>query len=88
MQYPEKNERRKEGRKEERKKGRKEERKKEKEKERALGGGRYTLGFGTNICALLYIKWIINKDLLYSTGNSTQYFVITYKGKDSEKEDK
>ena len=25
------------------------------------------------------------KDLLYSTGNSTQYSVITYKGKESEK---
>ena len=24
-------------------------------------------------------------DLLYSTGNSTQYFVITHKGKESEK---
>ena len=42
--------------------------------------------FGSNICTLLYIKQIINKDLLYSTGNSTQYFVITYKGKESEKE--
>ena len=29
---------------------------------------------------------MIIKDLLYSTGNSTQYFVITYKGKESEKE--
>ena len=28
----------------------------------------------------------INKDLLYSTGNSTQYSVITYIGKESEKE--
>ena len=27
-----------------------------------------------------------NSDLLYSTGNYTQYFVITYKGKESEKE--
>ena len=24
-------------------------------------------------------------DLLYSTGNYTQYFMITYKGKESEK---
>ena len=31
-------------------------------------------------------KKITNKDLLYSTGNYTQYFVITYKGKESEKE--
>ena len=29
---------------------------------------------------------IANKDLLYSTGNSTKYFVITYKRKESEKE--
>ena len=32
------------------------------------------------------ISYKINKDLLYSTGNYTQYFVITYKGKKSEKE--
>ena len=30
---------------------------------------------------LLYIKQIANKDLLYSTGTCTQYFVIIYKGK-------
>ena len=42
--------------------------------------------FGMNIHTLLYIKQIINKDLLYSTGNSTQYSVITYMGKESEKE--
>ena len=29
---------------------------------------------------------MINKDLLYSTGNFTQYSVITYIGKESEKE--
>ena len=34
---------------------------------------------------LLYIKWITNKDLLYSTGSSTQYSVRTYLGKDSKK---
>ena len=32
------------------------------------------------------MKWIINKDLLYSTKNSTQYSVTTYMGKESEKE--
>ena len=31
------------------------------------------------------IKWIINKHLLDSTVSSTQYFVITYMGKESEK---
>ena len=41
---------------------------------------------GINIYTLLYIKYITNKDLLYSTGNYTQYFVITYKRKESEKE--
>ena len=41
--------------------------------------------FGINIYTLLYIKQITNKDLPYSTGNYTQYFVITYKGKESEK---
>ena len=28
---------------------------------------------------------MVNKVLLYSTGNSTKYCVITYKGKESEK---
>ena len=35
---------------------------------------------------LLYVRQITNKDLLYSTGNSTQYSVIIYMGKESEKE--
>ena len=35
---------------------------------------------------LLYIKYITNKDLLYNTENYTQYFIMTYKGKESEKE--
>ena len=38
-----------------------------------------------NIYTLLFIKQITNKDLLHSPGNYTQYFVITYKGKESEK---
>ena len=33
---------------------------------REVGMDRYTL---------LYLKWIINKDLLYSTGNSAQCYV-------------
>ena len=37
--------------------------------------------FGTDMYTLLYLKRITNKDLLHSTGNSTQYFVITCKGK-------
>ena len=42
--------------------------------------------FGINIYTLLYIKQVNNRDLLYSRGNYTQYFIITYKGKGSEKE--
>ena len=41
--------------------------------------------FETGICTLLYIEWITNKDLLYSTGNSIQYSVVAYMGKESEK---
>ena len=40
----------------------------------------------STLYTLLYIKQVINKDLLYSTGNSTQYSVITYMGKESDKE--
>ena len=35
---------------------------------------------------LLYIKYIGNKDLWYSTGNSTQYSLVTDMGKESDKE--
>ena len=41
---------------------------------------------GIDIYTLLYIKQIINKDLLNSTGNSTQYSIMTYMGKESKKE--
>ena len=34
----------------------------------------------------LVTDWMVNRDLLYSTGNSTQYAVIAYMGKESEKE--
>ena len=33
----------------------------------------------------LYIKHVNNKHLWYSTETYTQYFIITYKGKESEK---
>ena len=42
--------------------------------------------FGNTTYTLLYIKEITNKDPLHSTGNSTQYFAITYMRKESEKE--
>ena len=39
-----------------------------------------------NIHTLLYIRQITNKDILYSTGNSTQYSEVTSKRKESKKE--
>ena len=43
-------------------------------------------GLVIGICPLRYMEWLANRDLSYSTGNSTQYPVIIYVGKDSEKE--
>ena len=37
--------------------------------------------FGTDMHTPLYLKQITCKDLLYSTGNSAQYSVITQMGK-------
>ena len=34
--------------------------------------------FGMDVYTLLYLKWITNKALLYSTGNSAQCFVVTW----------
>ena len=42
--------------------------------------------FGVSRCKLLYIGWINNKVLLYSTGNYIQYLVINQNGKEYEKE--
>ena len=42
--------------------------------------------FGVGRCKLLHLEWINTKVLLYSTGNSTQYSIITYMGKESKKE--
>ena len=38
--------------------------------------------FGTSIYTLLYTEWMVNKDLLYGTGNCTQCSMITYMGMD------
>ena len=45
----------------------------------------HTQTHGINIYTPLCIKQIINKDLMQSTRNYTQYLVITYNGKESEK---
>ena len=42
-------------------------------------------GVGINIYTVLYVQQLVNKDLLYSTRNSTQHSVITYTRKESEK---
>ena len=49
-------------------------------------GGGINKEFGMKTYTIIYIKQINNKDLLYSTGNYTQYLVIIYKGKESGKE--
>ena len=41
---------------------------------------------GINVHTPLYIKYITNKDLLHSTGNSNQYSGITYMRKETENE--
>ena len=38
--------------------------------------------FGIGIHIPLCMEWMVNSDLLYSTGKSTQYPVITYMGMD------
>ena len=43
-------------------------------------GERDKLRDGINRYKQLYIKEVSNKDLPYSTGNYTQYLVITYRG--------
>ena len=53
------------------------------------GGGRGRKGkggmdweFGISRCKLVYIRWINNKVLLYSTGNYIQYPAINSNGKE------
>ena len=41
---------------------------------------------GIDTYTLLCIKQVTNKDLLYSTGNSTQYSIMACTGKESKKE--
>ena len=51
-----------------------------------MSGGGINWEFESNVYIGLYIKQVNNKDLLYSTGNYSQYFIITYMGKESKKE--
>lgn len=43
------------------------------------------LGILDNQMQLIYIEWVKNKALLYSTGNCFQYLVKNYNGKDYKK---
>ena len=36
--------------------------------------------FGIDMYTLLYLKWVTNKDLLCSTGNSAQRYVAAWMG--------
>ena len=47
-----------------------------------VGGGRMECEFGVSRCKLLYIGWINNEVLLYSTGNYIQNPVINHNGKE------
>ena len=38
--------------------------------------------FGINMHTLLYLRWTINKVLLYSTGNSVQCYVVAWMGEE------
>ena len=50
-------------------------------------GGGIVREFRTDMYTLLYLKWLANKDLLYSTGNTAQYSVVAYMGKESKRVD-
>ena len=43
-------------------------------------GARDSCGFGRVRYTLLHLKWITNKDLLYSTWNSAQCYVAVWMG--------
>ena len=47
-----------------------------------IAGGRLGEGteFGMVMYTLLYLKWITNKDLVHSTGNSAQCYIATWMG--------
>ena len=46
------------------------------------GGGKVEWEFGVNRSKLLYIEWINNKVLVYSTENYIQYPMINHNGKE------
>ena len=45
-------------------------------------GGSVVREFGIDVHTLLCLKWVTNKDLLYSTGNSAQCYVAVWMGRE------
>ena len=45
-----------------------------------MGGGGIVWEFGMDMYTLPHLKWIINKDLLCSKGNSAQRYVAAWMG--------
>jgi len=45
-------------------------------------GERMVREFGMDMYTLLYLKWITNKDVLYSTRNSAQRYVVAWLGRE------
>ena len=50
------------------------------------GGSRMDWEFRVGRCKLLYLQWMDNEVLLYSTGNNTQFLGIEHDGKEYKKE--
>ena len=48
--------------------------------------GRVVLEVVVGMCILMFMEWVVNRDLLYSTENSIRYSVIPNIGKESETE--
>ena len=46
------------------------------------GGEGVVREFGMDMYTLLYLKWVTNKDLQYSTGNSAQCYVAAWMGEE------
>ena len=53
-----------------------------------VGGAVTSCELGPDMHTLLYIKQIATKDLLYSSGTSTQYMAVTRMGKEFEEKKK
>ena len=54
-----------------------------------VGGGGWggtVREFGLDMYTLLYLKWITNKVLVYSTGNSAQCYMATWMGGEFRRE--